>query len=390
MKQSAFPGLLALIRPRELDTLLLRACLLAGEPCRRAYSEWVKAVESPEDYFRRDRCGQKRLLPLLWTSLKAADAVPEGEFGRLLRTAYGWEQLRWESFRGEATRVVDTITRAGLDFALLPGVALVPSVYGNGALRHCHDLDLWVGVREREEAECILSSDGLSVQRRALDIEDSSILRTPSGFQVSLHTQLSPLRLFEPPHDTLVGRKRTVAWEGGEINSLSDTDLLLYVCRFAACRLDRRMLQWVPDAVRLIRGASSIDWEYLREMGRKTHMSLPLAVLLTYLRDELGSPIPVIPQLSEDGSLTPQVEEALCNLVVAGQRLSVTEIVRSAPSARSRLAVARYLLFPSPSFLSRERGIAGFTAIVQEYASRLWKAVKRLWSADLFGRQRDH
>jgi hypothetical protein len=150
------------------------------------------------------------------------------------------------------------------------------------------------------------------------------------------------------------------------------------------------MLQWVPDAVRLIRGPSRIEWEYFREMGERTCLSLPLAVILTYLRDELGVQIPVIPQLHEVGELAPRVEEALCNVVVAGQHLSVTEIMRSAPSARSRLAVARYLLFPSPSFLARERGIAGFTAILREYASRLWKAAKRLWLADLFGRRRNY
>ncbi len=385
-RRAAWRGFLQLLCPGESDTLLLRACLLEGEAGARAFAQWVNAVGNPEAHLRADRFGRKRLLPLLDSSLRAAGLAPDDSFATVLKAARGWEHLRWESFRAEASSILDVLSSAGLDFTLLPGAALVPSVYGDGRLRHCHDLDLWLQPRERNAAAEILTARGATVLHASRDERTSSVLATQSRLQVSLHSRLSPLRLFEPPRELTLARRRSIVWNGREVPALSSTDLLLHVCRLAVCSASRHNLQWVCDAVRLIRCSPGIDWSYLRQAARDTGSSLPLSVQLTYLRDELDVDIPVAAQLEADAELSAQLEETLCNAAIVGQPISVGEIVRLMPTTRLRLAVARHLLLPSPAFLSRESNLEGLAAISTEYASRLSRALTRLTSVDLRGR----
>lgn len=385
-RRTAWSEFLRLLCPGESDTLLLRACLLEGEPSARAYSQWVTAVGCPEAHVRADRSGRKRLLPLLDSSLRAAGVAPDDNFAAVLKAARGWEHLRWESFRAEASSILDWLSSAGLDFTLLPGAALVPSVYEDGRLRHSHDLDLWLPPRERSAAAGILTERGATVLQPASDDRASSVFRARSKLQVSLHTRLSPLRLFEPPRELTLARRRTVVWNGREVSTLSATDLLLHVCRLAVCSPSRRNLQWACDAFRLIRCPLGIDWGYLRQVARETGSSLPLSVLLAYLRDELGVEIPVVTHLESDVDLSARLEETLCNAAVVGQPISVGQIFRRMPTARLRFAVARHLLLPSPAFLSRERNVEGIGGIATEYASRLSRALTRVVSVDLRGR----
>ena len=383
MKRAAWVGFLGQVCPGEVDTLLLRACLLRGEICARAYSEWIDVVGPPQEYFRRDRLGHKRLLPLLARALREARVDIPRDFAIVLRAAYLYEDLRARTFRAQAAPILKALLHAELDFALLPGVVLAESLYEDWALRHCHDLDLLIDPAGRTAAAGVLSAEGLTILKAPFEGEGgSSIFESSSGLQVCLHTRVSPVRLFEPPREVISLRRQTIAWDGVEIATLSRTDLLLYVC-LAACTARRRSLRWACDAFLLIENPSSIDWDHLWEMSERTCSALPLSVLLGFLADELGAPIRGIQQIRDGSEPTAQLQETLCDMVVFGQGLSVRQLLRRTPSARVRFAVVRHLMAPSRSFLLRERGVRGVVAILREYASRLLMAVKKVMASSL-------
>ncbi|MBI3784968.1 MAG: nucleotidyltransferase family protein [Deltaproteobacteria bacterium] len=380
MSHSSWTRLLALLLPDETDRLLLKMCTLEGEACARATGAWLAAVGSPTEYFRLDRQCHKRLLPLLAGTMRQARVDLPEDFGAVLRAAELHETLRARTFQRHALQILDTLLGAGIDVVLLPGVALVPRHYRDWPLRHCHDLDLWVAERDRTAVEGVLARDSVCRQKAPADRRGSSILETESGFQVALHTHLSPMHLLEPPREALLARRRSIVLEGCRVDTLGDTDLLFYVCLRAACSVGRRSLRWACDAVRLLDSSPAIDWEHFLETARITGAGLPLSVMLGFLSGELGAVVPpaVMQRLTDETALTPEFAEAFCHMVALNQNLHAGRLLRSAPDLRIRFALVRYLIFPSASFLGRERGLTGGRALSGEYLRRVRLATQRV------------
>ena len=364
--------------PNEIDTLFLQACLLGGTQCSSAYVEWIAAIGSPLEYFRNETSGRKRLLPLLERNLREHQTEISKDFKPVLRAAYFHEELRAQSIRSHVRSVFDCLK--GLDFLVLRGVALAESVYDQWALRHCHDLDLWIRPSDKKAAEDRLVGIGLILEGRVPGpLGGSSVLRTGSGFQVSLHTSMLPVRLFEPPIEWLLGNKKSVDVAGIEVGALSDADMLMHICGIAAFSANRRGLQWACDAVYLLGRSPDLDWEYLMSISRRAHLAFPLSMMFEYLERELDAPIPcrVIEDLSE---VEPSfhVREELYHNAHQCSGFAAPVLLKQAPSRRARLSIMRCLVLPSLSHLRREKDIRGSWSLVREYILSMVSVTRRL------------
>jgi hypothetical protein len=70
-------------------------------------------------------------------------------------------------------------------------------------------------------------------------------------------------------------------------------DNLLHVCVHAFFSNSRQSLRWVCDAWRIIEKHNDLDWKLLLHTARRSHLTLPLAVMFKYLAEAFGATLPV-------------------------------------------------------------------------------------------------
>ena len=93
-------------------TLLLRACLQCGEPARVAFVELEREVGDLVRCARDNRWGLRRLLPLLYDSIRRNEITVDRGLQTLLRASHVREQLRWDSCREILAGVLHSLTKA--------------------------------------------------------------------------------------------------------------------------------------------------------------------------------------------------------------------------------------------------------------------------------------
>src|SRR4051794_16377582 len=92
-------NVMRLALPTPTETQLLRACLSHGDMCRQALMQWTEAVRDPKQYFIDDTKGIKRILPLLYESLRDNQVEADKAFLPYLKTAYVHEDMRAATFQ---------------------------------------------------------------------------------------------------------------------------------------------------------------------------------------------------------------------------------------------------------------------------------------------------
>jgi hypothetical protein len=109
------------------------------------------------------------------------------------------------------------------------------------------------------------------------------------------------------------------------------------------------------DAWFIIDRHRDLEWNELLDSIQRSHLALPMSVMLGYLAVNLQAPIPsgFLTRLSSAASRSDAMERqlALRGTRSDGQR-SLRELFRKTTNWRERLFVVQWLLFPSPGYLS--------------------------------------
>src|SRR5437667_12652827 len=108
---SALASSLAVILPSHEDTQLLRAALLDEEASREAWRAWQRLVGDVKAAMSDDRRPVKRLLPLLFASLRRSGAEIDAALLPYLRLAYMREQMRSATYLRICADVLETLER---------------------------------------------------------------------------------------------------------------------------------------------------------------------------------------------------------------------------------------------------------------------------------------
>ena len=114
----------------------------------------------------------------------------------------------------------------------------------------------------------------------------------PSRLPVSLHTTLLPAPLAHGVADRERSRAVSVTVAGRAARALAPADALLHVCALGFCARARRSIQWAVDAHRLVGMHPDLDWAMLLETAHTAGVTVPLAVTLRFLHDELAAAVP--------------------------------------------------------------------------------------------------
>ena len=100
---------LSVLLPAEQDTLLLRACLYAGDARNEAWCAWLERIGEPSEELMRRRPILSHFLPLLHVATKRCNADLHPDLAFYLRAAYFREELRSRSYRGILEKLGDRL-----------------------------------------------------------------------------------------------------------------------------------------------------------------------------------------------------------------------------------------------------------------------------------------
>jgi hypothetical protein len=264
----------------------LRACVLPEPAGREAWLDWLSSVGDPIAAFQ-DAREYRPLATLLYASLRGHEAeleVPR-EFVTVLRAAVVREETRSRQYSGLVASMLAALEGASVEPIVLPGASLASTVYSDDSLRHCHDLDLLVRPADLPQAVDALRLLGCTER-------SPTELVHPSRLPVSLHTTLLPAPPAHDVADQMRSRATSATIAGQRARTLAPADALLHVCALGFSARARHSIQWAVDAHRLVGTHPDVNWGQLLETARTGGLTVPLAVTLRFLHDELGAAVP--------------------------------------------------------------------------------------------------
>src|SRR6267142_1482844 len=285
------------IRP-ELELLLVCARLhIDGEAAHRARE--IAAQPLDWDYLV-EASASHGLLPLLYTSLKAADAVVPQDHLDKLRDLFQKNAARNALLTGELLKILDLFESEEILGMPYKGPAMAVSIYGNLALRQFADLDILVRKQDVWRCQQLLISMGyqphFNISQRQLPAflrlgYVQSFSRDKGMSIVELHWGIaSRFFMFPLDVDRFFGRLVPMDLMRKRVLAPAPEDLLLILCVHGAKDLWER-LEWICGIAELIR-SHDINWELVRQQATELGARRSLLLGLHLAREFFAAPLP--------------------------------------------------------------------------------------------------
>jgi hypothetical protein len=283
------------ILPKYEENLLLKVCAGDSDQAAKSWHAWTAIRPDLRAAIPDGMSAVKPLLPLLHFRLTNGRVPLDQLTATVLRAATIWEERRSERIREILAECLDVLTQVSVTPILLNEIALAETAYPRPSLRHCHNVDLLISASDVLQARKALGRCGFSSVEPEGKPERNAEIRMVhvDGLRINLHLSLLSGCAFSLSEMEMRGRVIFIPFGGRSATILSPTDMLLHLCgRFAEGRLYG--LTWVTDADGLIRRSSltDSDRDFLLLMARSGGLSLPLFVMLYYLRTEMVASIP--------------------------------------------------------------------------------------------------
>ncbi|MDQ6888013.1 MAG: nucleotidyltransferase family protein, partial [Gemmatimonadota bacterium] len=310
-RRSALATALTVMLPSREMTWLLRAALLDGSDARDSWREWRALTGDVKAAMADDSLPLKRMLPLLFASLRRAGADVDMSLVPYLRLAYAREQMRSATYLRILRDMLSALDREAVPAIALRGAALSVASYAEPALRHCHDIDLLIPPDDLERAASALERLGLARSDGEPDRDATGIrLRHSSGLPIELHSRLFDSAFYYLPAGDAWARALPQRVAGIAMTILSPADMLLHIGGHASGTCVPRSPRWVCDAWHVIQRHPELDWTTFTTAAERSRLTLPLAVMLRYLADDLRAPIPAgaLDRLEDMARRAPAIE----------------------------------------------------------------------------------
>lgn len=155
--------------------------------------------------------------------------------------------------------------------AILPfkGPLLGQQLYGDVGLRHFGDLDILIARDDVKQAVVLLAESGFvpeldnvlsKIDQFSLQEDDLSFYRENDGCLLELHWDCAGCYLASPLTLSAVDMSGFVSLAGRGVQSLSEEDLLVYLCVHGAKHMWER-LEWLYSVAVLLDKYPEMDWD---------------------------------------------------------------------------------------------------------------------------------
>ncbi len=378
-REPALADALRVILPNRERTELLRACLLSGAAGRRAWEAWCERTGDPRTTFEDDQTGLKGLLPLVQAALERNGITGDRPLLTYLRAARLREELRSKIYRDICRRVLSALAAADLPVIALKACVVAETAYETPAVRHCHAVEILVREGDMARTAGILAAQEFARARVQLVADPCHVsYQHSSGLPLELHSRLFHIPYYEPPMDEIWARSRPRTIAGAATRILSPADNLLHVCGHAAGVRTRANLRWASDAWHIIDRHPDLDWQELSNCARSSGLTLPLYVMIRYLAEDLGAPVPPdgAAALAEAAGRSGGTErEAALFGALTGLTATVRALFREASGWRTRASLVRFVVFPSPACMGWSHRIPHWSMLPLFYVYRPFRYV---------------
>lgn len=219
----------------------------------------------------------------------------------------------------EFVRIVESLSRAGIEFLPYKGITLAETIYGDIALRQSGDIDLLIHADDLKRVQDAVAALGYTPHVTLSENEEEAYLRSgyecafdgPAGRNLlEVHWATQP-RFYAVDLDMegLFRRAQNLSIAGAEVKSLAMKDLFLVLALHAAKHVWGNLI-WLCDLAR-ISSLATLNWKWIGEQAQRLGIVRILHVTLRLAQVLLGSPIPAFAtlHLPEDREAVQLAEE---------------------------------------------------------------------------------
>jgi hypothetical protein len=251
---------------------------------------------------------------LVHSTLKTVcfEAIPEA-IGRALERYASRQAQRNAHLTGELLRLLTLLDAQAIPALPVKGPVLSAAVYGDLALRECHDLDILIHRRDALRAKGALLSSGYALATALKSDGFPSVYGKPEycfrrkrdGLTVELCWRISPHYFLKRLDlETLGGRRSPIRLMGATVDALPAEELLLALCVHGS-KHSWWLLRWICDVAELIGTSPAMNWQQVLGMARTLGCRRAVALGLLLAHDLLGAPLPegVLHEIEQDAQL---------------------------------------------------------------------------------------
>lgn len=302
-------------KPASPEQTVLFACALADR--RRAAAVLAQTMPTVTDWEGlRNAALHHGVAALLYGRIveSGSAAIPPEQLAALRALAIANER-RSLRMSVQLLRLLELLSREGLDAFPVKGPVMAEALYGDAGLRHSADLDIAIRPRDVAAARTALLADGFRQISgvgigldRLLASECEFALENPGReLVVDLHWRLGPrFAQASLPADDLIANARTAKFLGRDLLTLSREDLFIVMCVHGAHNHRWNELELVAALGAWGAAAAPSDWLPLLERAARlgclrrcivgcllmrdvTECALPAAVNAYVARDALAA-----------------------------------------------------------------------------------------------------
>lgn len=262
----------------EDQELLLKAAFLAEQPAKNAWNQWKSRIDldtiASSDY---------ALLPQLYQNLLNLQ-VEDPHLARLkgvYRRAWYANQLQIKQLEP----ILAAIRDAGIEVIVLGDVALSTYYESQGTRPICYFHFLLHPKDLEKVADALKPLNWFPVGGQ---IQSSFQLQNEQ--KQSIYVQAHLFWVAPQSQTDQWIWQQSISGEFGQV--LGTIDQLLHVCSQAFLRRQSCRIQYVADAVAILRSTTTLDWAQLIAQAQRYQLILPLSNMLILLHKVLQVPVP--------------------------------------------------------------------------------------------------
>lgn len=284
----------------EPEWSLLRTACAPGDEARKQESvrSWLQSgIRWNVLFHLAERHGVRPALAQ--ALLKVGASIPDEQKGAL-KDIFQTNLRKSLLLARELIRIVDHLSRTGLDVIPYKGIALAEAVYGDIALRQTGDIDLLIRTADLQKVRAAVGEVGYTPHFVFSGAEEKAYLK--SGYEyvfdgagapnlLEIQWAIQP-RFYAVDFDVDGAFRRAVAVlvAGHPMKTLSTEDLFLVLAVHAAKHAWERLV-WLCDLARIMR-SPTLNWREIGSQAKALGIARIVRVTLLLANRILGAQIP--------------------------------------------------------------------------------------------------
>ena len=276
-------------------------------------------------------------------------------------------------------RILEDLNKAGVNVALLQGMALLQEAYEDVGLRPMKDIDLWILPDSHQKL-----IDVLAQQKYQKDLLYPGTYRK-GEIVLDIHTHLlwadrikAREYLLSKSQDKIFRRADRIDIEGYTVHCLSPQDHFLYLGLHALKHNFERLI-WLVDIKCLVAGWNKADWDSLIERAKELGHKKTLLYVLYLLFHIFGARLPEEIASFISSWIPGYIEKKILHRRIEGYPIPTWAQLMMISNGRKfgeRMSFLYETLFPRPEVLRQVFANAPHLSVPQLYWRRMLQVIK--------------